>query len=80
MESENDKFYAASEEAMNAVAMALVPGVFLVDAIPIRMILNRKRVHPERSKGIYYRSKTYTRMVPWSWLQEVREVGEAEYR
>jgi hypothetical protein len=37
IESENDKFYAASEEAMTAVGAALVPGTFLVDAFPIRM-------------------------------------------
>jgi len=35
VESENDKFYAAAEEAMEAVAIALVPGSFLVDAFPI---------------------------------------------
>ena len=36
IESEDDKFYAASEEAMVAVDAALLPGAFLVDAFPIR--------------------------------------------
>ena len=34
--SESDKFYAASEDAMNAVDKALTPGNFLVDVLPIR--------------------------------------------
>jgi hypothetical protein len=37
IESENDKFYSASEEAMAAVDIALMPGAFLVDLFPIRM-------------------------------------------
>ncbi|KAF9786299.1 cytochrome P450 [Thelephora terrestris] len=35
IESESDRFYAASEEAMSAVQVALLPGSFLVDAFPI---------------------------------------------
>ncbi|KAF9645502.1 cytochrome P450 [Thelephora ganbajun] len=35
VESESDGFYSASEDAMNAVGIALVPGTFLVDALPI---------------------------------------------
>ena len=34
--SENDKFYAASEEAMHVADAALLPGAFLVDAFPSR--------------------------------------------
>jgi len=37
IESESDKFYAASEDAMDAVNVAVVPGNFLVDVLPIRM-------------------------------------------
>ncbi|KAF9645509.1 CyP450 monooxygenase [Thelephora ganbajun] len=35
VESENDKFYSLSEDAMRAVDVALVPGAFLVDALPV---------------------------------------------
>ncbi|KAF9645500.1 cytochrome P450 [Thelephora ganbajun] len=35
VESESDKFYSASEDAMNAFDIALVPGTFLVDVLPI---------------------------------------------
>lgn len=34
--SESDKFYAASEAAMDSAAAALLPGAFLVDAFPSR--------------------------------------------
>jgi len=37
VESENDDFYVASEDAMHAVDFALIPGTFLVDSLPIRM-------------------------------------------
>jgi hypothetical protein len=37
IESENDKLYSLSEDAMNAVDIAMVPGRFLVDFFPIRM-------------------------------------------
>ncbi|KAF9786328.1 cytochrome P450 [Thelephora terrestris] len=35
IESENDKVYSLSEDAMNAVDIAMVPGRFLVDFFPI---------------------------------------------
>ncbi|KAF9646526.1 cytochrome P450 [Thelephora ganbajun] len=35
VESESDKFYSASEDAMSAVDIALVSGAFLVGALPI---------------------------------------------
>jgi hypothetical protein len=41
IESESDEFYAASEEAMHAVDAALMPGAFLVDALPIRTYFDR---------------------------------------
>jgi len=37
IESESDKFYSASEDAMSALGTAMIPGAFLVDALPIRM-------------------------------------------
>jgi len=37
VKSESDKFYAASKDAMDAVNVAVVPGNFLVDVLPIRM-------------------------------------------
>ena len=43
VESENDRFYAASGEAMNAASMALLPGAFLVDSLPIRMSPTQKK-------------------------------------
>ena len=46
VESESDKFYAASEDAMNAVDAALVPGAFLVDALPIRMSSSQQDFPP----------------------------------
>lgn len=37
VESESDKLLSASENAMAAVDIAMVPGTFLVDTFPIRM-------------------------------------------
>ena len=42
IESESDKFFSASEEAMAAVSVALIPGAFLVDTFPIRTGSNQK--------------------------------------
>jgi len=42
IESESDELYSASEDAMIAVDAALVPGTFLVDALPIRTGFCRK--------------------------------------
>jgi hypothetical protein len=36
VESESDKFYSASEDAMSAIDIGLAPGAFLVDVLPIR--------------------------------------------
>jgi len=42
VESEDDKFYSASKDATSAVDIALVPGAFLVDFLPIRMGSSQK--------------------------------------
>jgi hypothetical protein len=42
VESESDRFFSASEDAMGAVDIALMPGAFLVDALPIRMSSGQK--------------------------------------
>ena len=78
MESDDDKFYAASEDAMNAIDVALVPGNFLVDALPIRTSsgLNLS-VQTENTHS--HDSQIHSRMVPWSWFQEVREDCEGGY-
>jgi hypothetical protein len=43
VESEYDMFYAKSEEANKAFAIALMPGAFLVDALPIRTSSSLKK-------------------------------------
>jgi len=42
IESESDRFFAASEDAMAAVDIAMLPGAFLVDVLPIRTNSSRK--------------------------------------
>ena len=78
VESESDKFYAASEDAMDPVNVAMVPGNFLVDVLPIRMSFDQiLSVQTE-----YFHSndsQIRSGMVPWSWFQDLRENCEREY-
>ena len=37
IESESDRFYSPAEEALTGVDTAMMPGAFLVDALPFRM-------------------------------------------
>jgi len=37
VKSESDRYFLASEDAMAAIDLALLPGAFLVDVFPIRM-------------------------------------------
>ena len=78
VESESDKFYSVTEEAIGALDLAL-PGTFLVDTFPIRTCLgygSSGRI----SQCSFLRSKTRPGMVPWRRFQEVREVSEGDYR
>ena len=78
MESDDDKFYVASEDAMNAIDVALVPGNFLVDALPIRTSSGLNfSVQTESAHS--HDSQIRSRMVPWSWFQEVRKNCEGGY-
>jgi hypothetical protein len=57
IESESDKFYVVSEEAMHFVDAALLPGAFLVDAFPIRKCFSQnscRRILQYRLPAVKY--------------------------
>ena len=77
VESESDKFYSVTEEAISALDLAL-PGTFLVDTFPIRTCLGYGS--SGRTSQCPLCSKTRSGMVPRGRFQEVREVSEGDYR
>ena len=60
IESESNKFFSASEDAMAAVDVAMLPGSFLVDVFPIRMNFSRKG-HSQRSLQCYFPQSNMSR-------------------
>lgn len=79
VESESDKFFSASEDAMAAVDVAMLPGAFSVDVFPIRMDSSRRNPS-QRSYHVHLHSQIRSGMVSWSWFQDVCEGGKEESR
>lgn len=80
IKSESDKFFTAAEGAMVAIDLALLPGTFLVDFLPIRMNFSRTVIS---GKGILQNplhSQIHPGVVPWSRLQDVCEDWEEGHR
>ena len=78
IKSENDKFFSASEVAMAAVGLALLPGAFLVDLFPMRTSSSQK-TFPKGSYNVHSHSQIRPGMVSRSRFQEVREDSEEEF-
>jgi len=72
VKSESDRYFSASEHAMAAVDLALLPGAFLVDVFPMRMG-SGQRVLLKRSHDIHFHSQVCPGMVSRSWFQDIRE-------
>jgi len=78
IESESDKFFSASEDAMAAVDIAMLPGAFLVDVLPIRTNSSRRAI-PKRSYSVNFHSQIRPGMVSWGQFQDVCKDGQEEH-